>query len=614
MEDIRKNKKISFKRFLNICGFSFKIYIQPDPINGILLFGSETIVRITGIVNTFIIAKIIDIVVNTIQKNGTVQAVIPYILLLTAFDFLSKFLSGARWYFRAKSERKFWYYSDIIIHDHYKTLGVPVLEDPDKNNITHRGMQEINQASTLFFTILDAFVALTNVIISGITIMYFLPSLVYVIIIWIIIRNIPEMYFMKAMYKYGFINTEKIRKNKFISGYILNKVSIIELNIHNASVYLKEKYEKFIKEFVGGWIALRKRMFYTTSFFNFSSAFIFFWAYTSILRKIIQEHLSVGRLYFQMSMVDRFSGNLDQLIVDITSLYETALRLDDTYQLFHLTPNFPDGTKILKETKLSPEIICDNISFKYPNTDKYILKNFNLIIKPGEKIAIVGVNGAGKTTLTKLLLRFYQVNDGKILIDKEDINDLKIDEYYKNVGTLFQDYSTYGALTAEENIYIGDVQKPVDKEKVIKAAKKSDAHEFIDKYNEKYNQILSESFTGGIRPSTGQWQKIAISRLFYRNPKLVIFDEPTASIDAESEYKIFNNIYDFFKGKTVIIISHRFSTVRNADRIILIDGGQILEQGNHEELLKLNGKYAHAFKLQAQGYQIDKDEDGMIDL
>lgn len=205
-----------------------------------------------------------------------------------------------------------------------------------------------------------------------------------------------------------------------------------------------------------------------------------------------------------MSMVDRFSNNLDQLIGDFTSLYEIALRLDDTYQLFHLKPNFPDGKKILKETNLSPEIICDNISFKYPNTDKYILKNFNLIIKPGEKIAIVGVNGAGKTTLIKLLLRFYQTNDGNILINKENIDDLKIDDFYKNIGTLFQDYSTYGALTAEENIYIGDVKNNVDKEKIIQAAKKSDAHEFINLYPEKYNQILHEAFTGGIRPSTGQ--------------------------------------------------------------------------------------------------------------
>ncbi|MFA5230702.1 MAG: ABC transporter ATP-binding protein [Candidatus Paceibacterota bacterium] len=301
-------------------------------------------------------------------------------------------------------------------------------------------------------------------------------------------------------------------------------------------------------------------------------------------------------------MVERFERNMDNMFSGITTLYEMALRIDDTYQFFNLKPSFPDGKIKLKTFKKPPKIVCDNISFKYPNTNKLILKNLNLEIKPGEKIAIVGHNGAGKTTLVKLLLRFYQVNNGNIFINNDNVDDLKIDTYYRNVGILSQDFGEYGALNAKDNILLGDIAKGGHLKEIKDAAKKADAHKFISEYPKKYDQLLSESYNGGIRPSTGQWQKIAISRLFYRNPWLVIFDEPTASIDAEAEYKIFNNIYKFFKNKTVVIISHRFSTVRNADRIIVIDKGNIAEQGTHDQLLKLDGKYAKAFKLQAEGY------------
>jgi ATP-binding cassette subfamily B protein len=243
------------------------------------------------------------------------------------------------------------------------------------------------------------------------------------------------------------------------------------------------------------------------------------------------------------------------------------------------------------------------MAFHYPNATKNIFENLNLTIRSGEKLAIVGHNGAGKTTLIKLLSRLYQVNSGSILINGENINDIKVNDWYKNIGVLFQDYNVYPHLSAAENIYIGRTSKQADMEQVKTAAKHADADEFISEYGSGYEQILSERYKGGIRPSTGQWQKISLARFFYRDASLVIFDEPTAAIDAVSEYKIFNRIYNFFSNKTVIIISHRFSTVRNADRIIVMDQGKIVEEGTHNQLMELGGTYAHAFKLQAEGYQ-----------
>jgi len=283
------------------------------------------------------------------------------------------------------------------------------------------------------------------------------------------------------------------------------------------------------------------------------------------------------------------------------ALRESSIKIGDILDLFTKYEADKDGNKILKQEL--PLIKFNNVSFKYPNSDKYIFKDLNLEIKPGEKIAIVGENGAGKTTLIKLLCRFYRVNRGTILLSEVNVNDLKIKNWYKKLGVLFQDYNAYGVLTVRENIEIDSTDKIVTEESLIKALKEANAISFVQKYKNKLNQILSERFSGGTRPSTGQWQKIAIARVFHRNAPILILDEPTASIDAVAESKIFDNIYEFSKGKTVIIISHRFSTVRNADRIIVLDKGKIIEQGSHEELLKLDGKYAKAFKLQAKGYQ-----------
>jgi ABC-type multidrug transport system fused ATPase/permease subunit len=196
-----------------------------------------------------------------------------------------------------------------------------------------------------------------------------------------------------------------------------------------------------------------------------------------------------------------------------------------------------------------------------------------------------------------------------ILVNGENLNNINTQSWHKHLGVLFQDYNHYGNLSALENIYLGNPIEILDVEKAKEAAHKADALNFIEEYPSGFDQIMSERFTGGIRPSGGQTQKLAIARFFYRNAPLAIFDEPTAAIDAVSEYKIFNQIYDFFRDKTVIIISHRFSTVRNADRIIVLDEGRVVEEGSHDELMSLNGKYAHAFRLQAEGYQDDANLD-----
>ena len=218
--------------------------------------------------------------------------------------------------------------------------------------------------------------------------------------------------------------------------------------------------------------------------------------------------------------------------------------------------------------------------------------------KPGEEIAMVGPNGAGKTTLIKLLCRFYDPTGGKILINGVDLKNYDVSYWHRQLSLLTQEFNTYENLTLAENVCIGDSR---DDKKIIDCLKKAEAYEFVKDYKKGLETMMSRRY-GGEEPSWGQWQKIAIARIFYHDSPIMILDEPTASIDAVSESKIFSKLYKQIKNKTLIIVSHRFSTVRNAKRILVIDKGEIVEQGSHEELIRLDGIYAKSFNIQAKGY------------
>jgi ABC-type multidrug transport system fused ATPase/permease subunit len=394
------------------------------------------------------------------------------------------------------------------------------------------------------------------------------------------------------IYKHGYENTEKSRLAFGASQDLMDSRDLQEIKINSGYGYLD----------TGITLGIMKKWNISGYFFDNLSEVILYIGYINIFSRLIAHEISVGSATFYQRMLASLQGNITNIFMMTNDLMESSLRLKDTYELFQVTPSFPDGTEKMAPLSEGPEIEFKNVTFEYPRTGKTIIKNLNLKIRKGEKVAIVGHNGAGKTTMIRLLLRLYRVQQGEILVNGVNINNLDIDSFYKNSGVLMQEYNMYPYLTARENILIGRPDVPVEEERIIKAAESADALAFINDFPNKFDQILSEKYKGGIRPSSGQWQKIAIARLFYRDPPLVLFDEPTSSIDAVSEYNIFNRIYEFFNNKTVIIISHRFSTVRNADRIIVIKEGEILEEGTHDQLIALNGEYCKAFLLQAQGY------------
>lgn len=260
-----------------------------------------------------------------------------------------------------------------------------------------------------------------------------------------------------------------------------------------------------------------------------------------------------------------------------------------------------DSVPLPKEP-LPPVLEFKDVSFRYPNRKRYILQHFNLTVRTGEKIAFVGENGAGKTTLIKLLLRFYDVTDGEILVNGINIKHLNLEKWYSMIGVLFQEFIKY-QFSFKENVYFGNKKEVNNIDLLKEAIKKSGAYEFVKDLPLKYDQTVGKMFKDGVDLSGGQWQKLALARTFFKNAPILILDEPTSAIDAKAEYEIFQRVQELQKDKTVIIISHRFSTVRNADRILVLDEGKIIEEGNHEVLMKKNGLYAELFNIQAQGYK-----------
>ena len=322
------------------------------------------------------------------------------------------------------------------------------------------------------------------------------------------------------------------------------------------------------------------------------------------LTSVIAGRLTIGQfsLIFQQTMNLAAGANHT---LDHYSAANTRCKYLDQYYEFLNYPNYikePDFPVVLPQSPAPVEIEFKNVSFKYPKTERFIFKDLNLKIGSGEKIALVGENGAGKSTLIKLLLRFYDATEGEILLNGINIKEIELTKWQGLVGALFQDFIKY-QFKFSENIYFGDLFKSKDSSLMEEAAKKSGADEVAKSLPDGFDQRVGKMFEGGIDLSGGQWQKLALARAFFRDAPILILDEPTSAIDAKAEYEIFQKVQSLQKDKTVIIISHRFSTVRNADRILVLDEGKIVEEGSHAILMAKNGLYAELFNLQAEGYK-----------
>jgi ATP-binding cassette subfamily B protein len=326
-------------------------------------------------------------------------------------------------------------------------------------------------------------------------------------------------------------------------------------------------------------------------------------AYGFIVYETVIGKSTVGNLTFLAGSFRQLSALMETMLSRFTAVSQGAIYLKDFIDFFEIEPKITKPKDALPfPNPILSGFVFENVGFQYRNTNRWANRNLSFELKPGEKLALVGENGAGKTTLVKLLARLYDPTEGRILLDGKDLKMYDLDDLRHNLGIIFQDYIRY-QMTFYQNIAVGNIREIENEELVKKAATLSLADELAQKLPGSYQQWLGRKFNDGIELSGGEWQKVALARAYMKDAQVLILDEPTSALDARAEYEVFQRFAQLTTGKSAILISHRFSTARLADRILVLEKGTLIESGTHAELLKANGKYAELFNLQARGYQ-----------
>jgi len=376
-----------------------------------------------------------------------------------------------------------------------------------------------------------------------------------------------------------------------------------EVKLFNLGEPLLARYEKLFWKFYAEDTDLAKKRSLTSLLFGMVASLVYYGAYAYVALRAMGGTISLGDMTLYLALFRQSQGAFRGMFSNLSSLYESALFMSNLFGFLELTPAMPAAANPRPVPHpIKQGIEFRNVSFKYPNRPEAVLKNVNLFMRPGEKIALVGSNGAGKTTLIKLLTRLYDPSEGQILLDGVDLREYDLNDLRDSIGVIFQDFVRYQA-TAKENISFGQIKALEDDLRIEGAAERGGASEVIDGLPDKWETMLGQMFERGTELSGGQWQKMALGRAFMRDGEVLVLDEPTAALDAEREYEIFQRFRDLTTGKIAVLISHRFSTVRMADRIAVLEDGAITELGSHAELLALNGTYARLFNMQAEGYR-----------
>lgn len=481
-------------------------------------------------------------------------------------------------------------------------LTIAQLEDPDFYDKLERARSQTNRRVDLMSNILgqaESVISMASLI-AGL--IYFAPILILILFLSIIPSFINEAKFSSTRYSLARSWTSERRELDYLRFIGANNQTAKEIKLFGLTDFIADRFRILSDKYYQITKGLSIRQSVWGSVFNILGVLSYYGAYIYIILRVLAGMISIGELTFLSGSFNRLRGNLQGFFSRFTRISESALYLKDYFDFIDLAVEQTEFRKVPLPDKILHGFEVKDLRFTYPGSKEEVLKGVSFRLKAGEKMAFVGQNGAGKTTLIKLFLRFYEPTGGEILLDGININQFDVDEYRKRFGVIFQDFFRY-EFTLRENIAVGNIGDVENDDIIEYAASRSLADQVVREMEEGLEQQLGRRFANGQELSGGQWQKVALARAYMKDADVMVLDEPTSALDAQAEYEVFERFIGLTKGKTSIIISHRFSTVRMADRILVLKDGRVLELGTHEELME-NGKlYSDLFSLQASGYR-----------
>lgn len=477
------------------------------------------------------------------------------------------------------------------------------LEDSEFYDKLERARRQTTNRVGLMSNVLSQAQDIVTVISLIAGLIYFQPLLILLLFISIIPSFINEFRYSKTSYSLMKSWTPERRELDYLRMIGASDITAKEVKLFGLADYISDKFSSLAHKYylANRTIAIGRVVW--GALFQLVGDIAYYGAYVFILMRVVAGAISVGQLTFLAGSFDRLRNSMQGIFFRFTKITESAMYLQDYFDFIDLEPDIkvPENPMPIPE-KIQKGFVFENVSFSYPGSEKLVLDHISFEIKVGEKLALVGENGAGKTTLVKLLLRLYEPTGGAIYLDGINIQRFDRETYQQHFGAIFQDFVKY-YLDAKTNIAVGDIKSADNLEKIKASAVRSLADEVIADLPDGYDQVLGRRFKKGAELSGGQWQKVALARAYMADSEVIILDEPTSALDARAEYEAFQRFIGLTEGKTAIIISHRFSTVRMANRILVLKGGKVLEIGTHEELMDNNQLYSELFELQAEGYK-----------
>ena len=493
--------------------------------------------------------------------------------------------------------------TSIRLMEHAASLDLEDFEDADLQDQLDRARRQVAGRGSLLSQLLQQAQDVVTLLSFAVGLAVYAPWLIVLLAVALVPAFLGEFHFNAQSYAVNYQWTPERRELDYLRMVGASASNAKEVKSFGLNPFLIDRYRVLSQDMyrANRRIALRRAGW--GGLFTTLGTLGYYAAYAFIAWRTVTGQFSIGDLTFLSTSFRRLRTLLETLLTGFSQVAGQALYLDDLFSFFRIQPEIlsPPNPRPFPRP-LREGFVFEDVGFRYPDAERWAVRHLNFTLRAGEVLALVGENGAGKTTLVKLLSRLYDPDEGRILLDGHLLTEYDLEDLRLNIGVIFQDFVRY-YFNAADNIAVGRIEARGDEPRIADAAHRSLADQVIARLPKGYAQMLGKLFKGGVDLSGGEWQKIAIARAYMRDAPLLVLDEPTAALDARSEYEVFQRFKELSHGKTAVIISHRFSTVRMADRIIVLQHGAIEEVGTHEELLAAGGHYAELFELQAAGYR-----------